>query len=427
MILTEGFDVPQLQTVFLTRPTQSEILFRQMVGRALRGPKAGGTQQAYLVSFEDHWEHYRELESPFGRLTDLLPPEEIIAPADREVLPKEVLESDSLPYQIISAVASEIRRIGRSQPVDVFESVPHGWYILEEPTSKDAEEQDAKRDLIHVYEHQKPCWEFFIHQLESNADWSSETVEALHVECFGDCDVPQPSAYDIARMCDHLKSGGETPTYSEYFERKQFDPAELASRIHNDKADSNSLTEECYKSPLVKAIYPSLREYDRAVNDALFDLRHPDKKVDRFKPGVPVFEPRSDQLLTPPADGGFAHDLDSLMREVLEEAKAILSIDPPYSAKIVWTRRVIKGWFGMAIWNRETETGGGMIRINCLLNSPDITAETMKFLLWHEYLHLYLQQSHTTEFREREAKWPTRIEADRELDTLNERFGVSYW
>jgi Zn-dependent peptidase ImmA (M78 family) len=68
-----------------------------------------------------------------------------------------------------------------------------------------------------------------------------------------------------------------------------------------------------------------------------------------------------------------------------------------------------------------------MIRINCLLNSPDITAETMKFLLWHEYLHLYLQQSHTTEFREREAKWPTRIEADRELDTLNERFGVSYW
>jgi ATP-dependent helicase IRC3 len=151
MILTEGFDVPQLQTVFLTRPTQSEILFRQMVGRALRGPKAGGTNEAFLVSFEDHWEQYRELGSPFGRLTDILPPEEIIAPADRQVLPKVVLESGSLPYQIISAVAAEIRRIGRSQPVDVFEAVPHGWFILEQPTTKDAEEQDAKRDLIHIY------------------------------------------------------------------------------------------------------------------------------------------------------------------------------------------------------------------------------------------------------------------------------------
>ena len=54
-ILTEGVDLPMTKTVFLTRPTVSTILMTQMVGRALRGEKAGGTLTAYIVSFVDNW------------------------------------------------------------------------------------------------------------------------------------------------------------------------------------------------------------------------------------------------------------------------------------------------------------------------------------------------------------------------------------
>ena len=54
-ILTEGVDLPNIQTVFLTRPTISTILMTQMIGRALRGEKAGGTKEAYIVSFVDDW------------------------------------------------------------------------------------------------------------------------------------------------------------------------------------------------------------------------------------------------------------------------------------------------------------------------------------------------------------------------------------
>ncbi len=54
-ILTEGVDLPQTKTVFLARPTVSSILMTQMVGRALRGTAAGGTESAYIVSFVDHW------------------------------------------------------------------------------------------------------------------------------------------------------------------------------------------------------------------------------------------------------------------------------------------------------------------------------------------------------------------------------------
>lgn len=55
-MLTEGTDLPNVQTVFLTRPTTSTILMTQMIGRALRGQRAGGTEKAYVVSFIDNWE-----------------------------------------------------------------------------------------------------------------------------------------------------------------------------------------------------------------------------------------------------------------------------------------------------------------------------------------------------------------------------------
>lgn len=54
-ILTEGTDLPKTHTVFLTRPTVSATLMTQMVGRALRGLKAGGTKEAYIVTFIDNW------------------------------------------------------------------------------------------------------------------------------------------------------------------------------------------------------------------------------------------------------------------------------------------------------------------------------------------------------------------------------------
>jgi len=55
-MLTEGTDIPDIKTCFITRQTTSKILLTQMVGRALRGPKFGGTSDANLVFFNDNWE-----------------------------------------------------------------------------------------------------------------------------------------------------------------------------------------------------------------------------------------------------------------------------------------------------------------------------------------------------------------------------------
>ena len=94
-----------------------------------------------------------------------------------------------------------------------------------------------------------------------------------------------------------------------------------------------------------------------------------------------------------------------------------------YDGELSWSRRILKGWFGMAYLQATPKR----IRINKLLDSPDINPDTMRFLLWHEFLHIHLSQGHTKTFRDLERRWPGMVDADRQLLTLNERFGVSYW
>lgn len=50
-VLTTGFDAPITDHLFILRPTSSNILYEQMVGRGLRGPKFGGTESCKIVDF----------------------------------------------------------------------------------------------------------------------------------------------------------------------------------------------------------------------------------------------------------------------------------------------------------------------------------------------------------------------------------------
>src|SRR5690606_294249 len=48
-----GTDLPDVATVVIARPTRSAILFAQMVGRGLRGPRVGGTENCNIIVFHD--------------------------------------------------------------------------------------------------------------------------------------------------------------------------------------------------------------------------------------------------------------------------------------------------------------------------------------------------------------------------------------
>jgi DNA repair protein RadD len=55
-VLSTGFDAPQTNVVFIARPTSSVILYHQMIGRGLRGPKCGGSETCEIVSILDNIE-----------------------------------------------------------------------------------------------------------------------------------------------------------------------------------------------------------------------------------------------------------------------------------------------------------------------------------------------------------------------------------
>lgn len=52
-VLTTGFDAPKINVVCITRPTASPLLYEQMVGRGLRGPKNGGKPYCLVLDVQD--------------------------------------------------------------------------------------------------------------------------------------------------------------------------------------------------------------------------------------------------------------------------------------------------------------------------------------------------------------------------------------
>lgn len=307
-MMTEGVDVPDIQTVFITRPTQSEILFRQMVGRALRGPVAGGTKEAYLVSFEDQWRQYRDWEHPFELVPDIV--EQVEGPVTPKVALTEAVQA-VLPWDVIRATAARMREISIDQKADAFDAIPHGSYVLE----RQEPGEDAYRRIITVYDHQRECWEALLGDLYRRTARGDIGSEAQHEEYFADCDEPAATFQDCEAIIQHWRAGADRPVYVAIDGRDSCDPYMVALEIKAQElgeTDRTDLIERRY-GPLARAIYPSLREFSSAVDDARYEQRYPDEST-RCVRAVPIFAPKGRPAArtrtTSLADGPPARDVD---------------------------------------------------------------------------------------------------------------------
>ena len=121
-MLTEGTDVPNVKTVFLTRQTTSRILITQMIGRALRGPRFGGTEEAYIVAFIDDWKQHIN----WARWDDLLglPVGDGGGTAARERLPVELVSAG-----LVAHLARELDA-GQLAAIPFLTLLPVGWYAV---------------------------------------------------------------------------------------------------------------------------------------------------------------------------------------------------------------------------------------------------------------------------------------------------------
>ncbi len=62
-VLTTGFDAPKTENIVICRPTFSEILYEQIVGRGLRGSKFGGTDKCTIIDFCDNYHRFGDQQA----------------------------------------------------------------------------------------------------------------------------------------------------------------------------------------------------------------------------------------------------------------------------------------------------------------------------------------------------------------------------
>ena len=121
-MLTEGTDIPDVQTVFITRETKSDVLLPQMIGRALRGPRMGWTEKAYVVAFIDIWKY----EIKWAGYGQILP----------EIADNDASKSYGLSPQVI--LTDLVRKLAQQMDIAIdnltglfLTLLPLGWYKVE--------------------------------------------------------------------------------------------------------------------------------------------------------------------------------------------------------------------------------------------------------------------------------------------------------
>lgn len=229
-ILTEGTDLPQVQTVFLTRPTKSTILMTQMIGRALRGEKAGGTAKAYIVSFLDEWEQYIAWVNP----------EKLYIDANADFGTRTTERKEFVTRLVSIAKIEEFARLaddnvedGLSERFTFLERIPLGIYQFS--YLPDGEEESRNCTVL-VYDCMQEAYRELMDWMKG-ADLSDLDAAASHVDqmLFGEKDrLLGYSLQDVYDILAYYWQAGAKPEWIPLEERSEFDVAQLAKHIEEN-------------------------------------------------------------------------------------------------------------------------------------------------------------------------------------------------
>lgn len=384
-ILTEGSDVPDIQTIFLTRPTQSEGLLMQMIGRGMRGTLAGGTDEAIIVDFNDKWDTFNKWLNP-----KWLVDEDIVAegPGTREY--REII-IDRIPWDLVGDIYSGINFEGEKSIVKTL-TLPAGWYPL-----VDNEGEDYK---MLVFEEQLPGFKKLKEDLDGKFNNFNMDENKLINQYFGGFEMP-PNTDELKLFLDNWQESNEFPQLFTFEERNNIDPIILVANFKEQNVGLADLEDEIIKifdqyKNIIEDIYGDYNSYYNRIMDCI--------RYDRgIRPVSSTIEEIPIELI--PFRLEATYDLQELYNEVVDEM-----FDGEYEGiqSIEWTDKPYKSFYGKYFV-------GGRIRINCLLNSPDAPRETVKFVIYHELLHRDYWY-HDREFYRQEHKYPDYTEHNRFLD-----------
>ena len=388
-ILTEGSDIPDIQTVFLTRPTSSDALLMQMVGRGMRGVGAGGTETVNIVDFCDKWSDITRWLNP-----------EIIFGEDSEYKEPEIYGQGDfilIPFDLIRAIMKGISYKGTGV-LKRDTALPIGWYNIIDESGND--------EQILVFENQITGYEKLQRDLESSSGnvECALTDEKLSEEYFKDFGLTPPEN-ELRDLVLFYQLENKFPALQTFEQRDKVDPYKIAMEFSAQdlgmKTTRNKIN-EIYKEnrQLIDNLYGSRDYYERRIIDFMM---YPDGVVPL---GTIVEEVEKEfyRLDEEP----FEEPLTKLLDEVISEHSQTLG-KTFMRPLISWTDREYKTYFAVYFSNNNH------IKVNRVLDSKSISRDVIKFLIYHECLHQLIVK-HNREFRRLEHLYPNFEEYETFLD-----------
>lgn len=389
-IMTEGTDVPGIQTVILTRPTQSEGLLVQMIGRGMRGKKANnGTEYVNIIDFYDNWNTFNKW----------LNPKWILGSGTEEAVFKRgqvsVTGADSFEWKKCWNAYKNVST--QNYNLGIRTMIPAGWFSFTGP--------DEVSHTLLVFESQIESYAAMLDDIEqwnTKTDASPEKIARKYFRNFSD----MPSMSEFSLFVEHCRNNAQAPTFYSLKNRDLIDPNNLIKKAEAEHRNIIDYANEIYNNiKEARDLFGSIEDYCFAINNAIKNRDAAECQGCRIEE-LPI------ELI--PFDQTPYYDLDELLQSVKD-----LMFSGSYSgiSEIRWTDAPYKTFFARFI----PETG--LIEVNKVLNSVSVRREVLQYLIYHEMLHRDYPR-HNVVFRFYESKFPNAAEWDHFLDTF-EKYDIT--
>jgi hypothetical protein len=259
--------------------------------------------------------------------------------------------------------------------VGVFSCLPHGWYAWDQMY-----DDDVRRRLVMVYEHQVEGWEALDRAFPSAAriggPVGDELCSALRDEYFGDLPDPLPRRADVAAFLEARRAGCEIHRYT-FEEKRSFDPRAIAREVMerdlSPRAQREHLVAVWEASPACRRVYRNdLRAFQDEVACALNDL---------VEPPPPPAPPELVRALPegPPRAWAAADPGYSLVRvrDVVAESRRNVPAGPPDHGALVWSRAPLAGRWAFF------RASDASLTVSAALDSPDVPLFVLELVMMH--------------------------------------------
>lgn len=299
-MLTEGADVPSVRTVFLTRQTTSQILMTQMIGRALRGKKAGGAAEANIVMFLDEWR----------RFIDWATPASLDGGTDESQVVRGYYPLEYVSIRLVEELSKQINSGGEFPVLPFSRIMPVGWYQTEFVVANSGdglEETQAFAEFVMVYDDTTAKFDKFMKQFLRRMpegwdreflppEWTKPQVDAWVAEFFDreSDDIGDTLDLDLVRIARHIAQKQAMPQFHSFEERDNYDLDGIARKRlrYNSLENDKYLQQDFGKSgSLWKVFYKSYQRFATAFDGATRRVLH-EQQHGATLPAIPPSKPR---------------------------------------------------------------------------------------------------------------------------------------